>query len=478
VSRIAPATSAVLAACGGLVAALLVHAPSPAFVVLGVLVAAWRLPAAATVLAVAALAGWWWGSVRVDALGHSVLASEIGRGGDIEIETVAPARAGPFQIRVIGRVLRLDGRPVGERVLVELPPHGRPPPQGARLATIAVVAAPKGPQDGFDERAWLGHQGIHAVVRAKAWRVVGARSGLTATPDVLHRTLARGLAGSGTGRAVAAGVLLGDDGDLPDGVRVDFRTSGLYHLLAVSGQNVAIVAATLLGFAWLLGLPRAAGHLLALVGIGAYVLAVGAQPSVVRAGIAGALASLAFLAGTLRDHWHALALGALVLQAWNPWNLLDAGFQLSFAAVIAIFTLAPRIAHRLEGYPLPRATRLLLAVSCACTVATAPISWIQFHRISLVAVPANLVADAAMAPLLVLALAAAALAPVSPAGAHVLGLGATWLGAYVAACAHVFASIPGAQITTTRSLVVLLLAVTAACLCLRRWRPPSSSPST
>jgi competence protein ComEC len=379
---------------------------------------------------------------------------------------------------VIGRVLRFDGAPVAERVLLELPPHGRPPPQGARLAIVGVLAAPKGPQNGFDERAWLSRQGIHAVLRAKAWRAVGARSGIAATADVLHRALACGLAGSGTGRAVADGVLLGDDGGLSDATRADFRASGLFHLLAVSGQNVAIVAGTLLGLAWLLGLPRVAGHGLALTGIGAYVLAVDAQPSVVRAGVAGALASLAFLAGTLRDHWHALALGALVLLAWNPWNLLDPGFQLSFAAAIAIFALAPRIARRLEGYPLPRATRLLLAVSCACTVATAPISWIQFHRISLVAVPANLLADAAMAPLLVLALAAAALAPLSPPGAHVLGLGATGLGSYVAVCAHVFAALPGAQVTTTRGLVILLLAVTAACLCLRRWRPPSSSPST
>jgi len=476
--RVAPATALVLAACAGLVAALLVRAPAPAVVALGALVAAWRLRATAALVAVAALAGWWWGTVRVDALARSALGGQVGRGGDALVETVAPARAGPFQIRVVGRVLRLDGSPVGERALLELPPHGRPPPQGTRLAILGVLVAPKGPQDGFDERAWLAHQGIHAVLRAKAWRVVGERTGLAATADVLHRTLARGLAGSGTGRAVADGVLLGDDGDLSDAVRNDFRASGLYHLLAVSGQNVAIVAGTLLGLAWLLGLPRIAGHVLALAGIGGYVLAVGAQPSVVRAGIAGALASLAFLTGTLRDHWHALALGALVLLAWNPWNLLDAGFQLSFAAVVSIFMLAPRMLRRLVGYPLPRTTRLLLAVSCACTVATAPISWIQFHRISLVAVPANLVADVAMAPLLVLALAAAALAPVSPSGAHVLGLGATWLGVYVAACAHVFAALPCAQVTTTRGLVLLLLVVTAACLCLRRWRPPSSSPST
>jgi competence protein ComEC len=478
VTRVAPATIAVLAACAGLVLALVIHAPPTLDVALGGALALWRLPRATALLVALSLAGWWWGSVRVDALARSVLAARIGRGGDMLVETTAPARSAAFQIRVVGRLERLDGEEVGEHVLLELPPHGRPPPQGARLAILGVLVAPKGPQDGFDERTWLARQGIHAVLRAKTWRVVGARSGIAATGDVLHRALARGLAGSGPGRAVADGVLLGDDGDLSAQVRDDFRASGLFHLLAVSGQNVAIVAATFLGLAWLLGLPRVAGHVFALAGIGAYVLAVGAQPSVVRAGVAGALASLAFLLGALRDHWHALALGALVLLAWNPWNLLDAGFQLSFAAVASIFTLAPRIASRLDGYPLPRTTRLLLAVSCACTVATAPISWIQFHRISLVAVPANLFADVAMAPLLVLALAAAALAPLSPPGAHFLGLGATWLGAYVAACARVFAAFPGAQVTTSRGLLLVLLAVGATCLCLRRWRRPSSSPST
>ncbi|MDX6516058.1 MAG: competence protein ComEC [Gaiellaceae bacterium] len=455
--RVAPATATALAASAGVVLALVAHAPSLPVVGLLAIGVVWQARSAALLLVVAALAGWWWGSVRVDALGRSVLAPQIGRGGDVLVEIVAPARVGPFQIRAMARVLRFDGLPVDERVLAELPPSSRAPPQGARVEVLGVLVAPRGPRDGFDERSWLAHQGIHVVLRAKRWRVVGARTGFGATGDRLRGWLARGVAGGGEGRAVADGVLLGDDGGLSAGLRDNFRASGLYHVLAASGQNVAIVAGFALGLCWLLGLSRVTGHLVALASIGAYVLAVGAQPSVVRAGVAGALASLAFLAGALRDHWHALALGALVLLAWNPWNLLDAGFELSFAAVLSIFLLAPRIDRRLEGYPLPRATRLLLAVSCACTLATAPVSWLQFHRISLIAVPANLAAAVAVAPLLVLALAAAALAPLSPVGAHVLGLGATLLGSYLAGCARLAAALPGAQVTSNRGLVALVL---------------------
>ena len=86
-------------------------------------------------------------------------------------------------------------------------------------------------------------------------------------------------------------------------------------------------------------------------------LAVGAQPSVIRAGIAGALGSLAWLSARQRDRWHFVLVGALILLAWNPYNLLDAGFQLSFAAVAAIFVAVPRIGRLLRVRPPIRGGR-------------------------------------------------------------------------------------------------------------------------
>src|SRR5207253_263409 len=118
----------------------------------------------------------------------------------------------------------------------------------------------------------------------------------------LARTAALGLRGER--RALLEGVVLGDDQGLSDELRQRFRASGLYHLLAVSGQNVALVAGGALVLAWLLGVPRWLGELGALAAIGGYVLAVGAQPSVVRAGVAGALGSFAWLTARQRDRWH------------------------------------------------------------------------------------------------------------------------------------------------------------------------------
>ena len=130
-------------------------------------------------------------------------------------------------------------------------------------------------------------------------------------------------------------------------------------------------------------IPRIAAEVAALGAIGGYVLAVGWQPSVVRAGVAGALASLAWLLSRPRDRWHFMALGAAVLLAWTPASLLEPGFQLSFAAVAAIFVLVPRLERALEGYPLPPGLGTVLAISIACGAATAPILWLQFGEVPL-----------------------------------------------------------------------------------------------
>jgi competence protein ComEC len=254
---------------------------------------------------------------------------------------------------------------------------------------------------------------------------------------------------------VLEGIVLGEDEGLSDGLRTSFRASGLYHLLAVSGQNVIFIAVGVLALAWLLGLPRWLGELGALAAIGSYVLAVGAQPSVVRAGIAGALGSLAWLSARQRDRWHFLLVGAFVLLAWNPYNLLDAGFQLSFAAVVAIFVAVPRLRWTLVGYPVPRGLAEVVGVSLACGVATAPILWFQFGQIPVYSVPANALAAPVVGPLLGLGFATAAVAPLSPALAAALAWANGWLAAYLSACARLVAGLPGATVSSWSGVSVL-----------------------
>jgi competence protein ComEC len=425
-------------------------------------------------LAVAlALAGWWWGSARLDALDRSPLSSRLETAGRVRATVTGPARRGKYDVRAPAVVTRFAGRAMREPVQLKLP-LGRAPPQGAILEALVRVTAPRGPQNGFDERTWLRRHGVHVVLLVDRWRIVGRRGGVGGVADVLRRQLQRSVARGVTGyrAAVLEGVVLGEDGGLSEELRRRFRSSGLYHLLAVSGQNVALVAGSVLLLVWLVGLPRLFGQLAALAAICGYVLAVGAQPSVIRAGVAGALGSLAWLTARAADRWHLLFLGAIVLLAWNPYTLLDAGFQFSFAAVLAIFVLVPRFERFLEGYPLGRSLRLVVAISAACGLATAPIAWLQFHSVQLLTVPANALAAPVVAPLLGLALAAAAVAPFSASAAGALAWLNGWCAAYLVAVARLVGGLPFAQVRSTQGLLVLLAGglLAAAYACPPRWR--------
>jgi competence protein ComEC len=368
-----------------------------------------------------ALAGWWWGSVRLHELDSSPLSALVGSGGIAIVDVKEPPRIGRFDVRETAVVRRWEGRRLHESVLLELARTRAPPPQGARLRVIGTLRVPPD-----YERTWLRRHGVHVVLRASTVRVLRLRGGVA---DRLHAWLARASVPGVVGerRAVIEGVVLGEDGGLSESLKQRFRASGLYHLLAVSGGNVAVVAAGTVGIAFLLGVSRIAAELAALAAIGGYVLAVGPQPSVIRAGVVGALGSLAWLSGRERDRWYMLLLAAIALLAWNPYTAFDPGFQLSFAAVLAIFTLAPRIERWLEGYPVPRLLAQCVAISAACGLVTAPISWFHFHAIPLVTVPANLAAAPVVTPLLALALLAAVLPPAGPLLAQVNG----WCAAYL-----------------------------------------------
>jgi competence protein ComEC len=432
-----------------------------------------RVGRAALLGAAVLVAGWWLGSLRLEALDRSVLAQEFGRVAQARLVVTGPARSSPFDVRVPVRVLRFGIESVDERARLDLP-RGRAPPQGAMLETVVEVRRPRGPDpDGFDESSYLRRQGIHVVLSAHDYRIVGRRGGIGGVSDSLRAFVSRGLAPGveGERRAVIAGIILGEDEGIAPELRDSFRASGLYHLLAVSGQNVAYVMAGAILAAWLLGLPRLVGEVGALLAIAAYVLAVGWQPSVVRAGVAGVMVSLAWLCARGRDRWYFLLLGAVVLLAWSPYSLLDVGFQLSFAAVAAIFVLVPRLDARLEGYPVPARLAPVLTVSAACGAVTAPILMAQFGKVPLYSIPSNALAAPVVAPILGLALACSVLHPVIPSAAAALAWVNGCLAAYLSAVARLFGGLPHAQVASWKALLALA-GIAAVAFLLARLPPP------
>ncbi len=176
---------------------------------------------------------------------------------------------------------------------------------------------------------------------------------------------------------LARGFVLGQDDGIDPRTVDDFRRSGLSHLLAVSGENVTLLALLAMPVLAALGIPLRERLLWVLGLIAVYVPLTGAGPSIQRAGVMGALGVLATLAGRRASRFYALAIAAIVTLAIDPRVGADVGWQLSFAAVVGILLLATplreAIAARIGSRGWRRALAEGAAVTIAATLATAPL---------------------------------------------------------------------------------------------------------
>jgi competence protein ComEC len=215
--------------------------------------------------------------------------------------------------------------------------------------------------------------------------------------------------------ALLAGLLLGDRTDVPRDIDAAFRRAGVYHVLAVSGFNVALLAGAVWALCGVLGLARRASAATAIVVVIAFALVVGPEPSVLRAVVMAVLVLVAILLEREASVVNSLALAALAILAVRPTDLHDPGFQLSFAATLGI-VLAP----------LPRGAVLgALGVSVAAQLTVLPITLAHFNQLSIVGVIANLGAVPLAAVATLVGLLAVALSFVS-ASAAAVAFDAVW----------------------------------------------------
>jgi competence protein ComEC len=228
--------------------------------------------------------------------------------------------------------------------------------------------------------------------------------------------------------ALARGFVLGEDEVLDAGTVEDFRRAGLSHLLAVSGQNVALLALLAMPLLAALGMPLRTRLVWVLGLIAVYVPLTGAGPSIQRAAVMGALSVLATLAGRRASRLYGLLVAAVVTLAVEPRIATDVGWQLSFAAVLGILLLAGPLRAAIERRTGSRGWRRALAegaaLTIAATVATAPLIAFHFEAISTTTLPANLLALPAVAPAMWLGMLAAAAGQVPGSGLPVEALNA------------------------------------------------------
>ena len=270
--------------------------------------------------------------------------------------------------------------------LVQVTTYGVLPPltEGQRVAAPLRLHPASGFRNPgtYDYAAHLAREGIYVVATTRAeslellddpgppWSVRVKRESVAAIQAALPPTSA----------ALLAGLLLGDRTELPRDVDDAFRRAGVYHVLAVSGFNVGILAASVWALCRLLRLPHHPSAVIAIVVVIGFALVVGPEPSVLRAVVMAVLVLLASLLDREASVTNSLALAALAILAVRPSDLFDPGFQLSFAATFGIVAA-----------PLPRGVIVgALCVSAAAQLAVLPITLTHFNQLSTIGVVANL----------------------------------------------------------------------------------------
>lgn len=279
-------------------------------------------------------------------------------------------------------------------------------------------------------------------------------------------------------RELVPALVVGDDGGLDPEVADDFRTTGLTHLLAVSGTNLTLVVGFLVILGRWAGLRGRWIHLVAAVGIVGFVLVARTEPSVVRAAAMGTVALLGMGRNGRSRGTRGLGVAVLALLLVDPAYGVSAGFALSVLATGGILLLGPPWRDALMRWTprwVAEAVSVPLAAQVACTPVVAAIS----GQVSLVAVAANLLAAPAVAPATVLGLAGGLLGLVwAPVGA-VVAAPAAWSAMWIITVAEHGADLPTAAITWgTGPLSLLALTVLCALLVLlapRLLRQPTTA---
>jgi len=289
---------------------------------------------------------------------------------------------------------------------------------------------------------------VSALASAARAFVVPPALGIVADPrvDALREALGaplRALVPDPEG-ALLLGIVLGERAGIARDLRDAFAVTGTAHLLAISGSNMTLVAAAV-GIA-LRGHARpiavASGGVLAIT---TYAVLVGLSPSVVRAALMAAVASLGLALGRRGAAANALGAAVAAMVIADPRAIEDVGFQLSVAATAGLIAWERALAERLAGWPRPIADGL--AATIAASAPTIPIVAAVFGRVSLVSPLANLVAVPLFAPIMAFGAATAVVGAVLQSAAWPLAMAAYASALALRRVVEVAAAVPLASVT-------------------------------
>ena len=348
----------------------------------------------------------------------------------------APSGDGPWEMLVesigsprdghqVATLRTLEDGPSGFRLAATLPRY--PPIEPGDRVDVDGRTRPR-PDSPYGQ--YLERIGAWGTLDARALTLLERPSDPATTLESVRRgagdLLTRALPEPEAG--LAAGILIGLRDRVDREVAAAFTTAGVSHVVAISGWNIAIVAAAIAAVAGGLGRRRRTAVLV--IAIVAYICFAGASASVLRAGAMAGVVLLARETGRAGTAATALGWAATLLLFADPRLVADAGFQLSSLATAGLIAWATPLTERIDGWSRGRMPRWLsesLGVSLAAQAATVPVVLMSFGRLALIAPVVNLVIIPLVAPAMAAGLVALA------GGALVAAGGPPALGAILAA---------------------------------------------
>lgn len=287
----------------------------------------------------------------------------------------------------------------------------------------------------------------------------------------LHRALADAPRDA---QSLVPGLALGDSSGLQPTLKSAMQATGLTHLIAVSGANVSLLLLVVMRLC--ARRSRVTQLVVVVVVLAGFVVLVRPQPSVLRASVMGLVIVLANFRDSRALPLPALATAIIALIIIDPWLAISYGFALSVAATFGLVVFSPRIViglDRILPRQIPRWAIDVLAVTLCAQFAVLPLMISLAAPISIVAIPANMIAVPLAGPAMICGLLASLIAPVSAALAQFLVQGAVWPAVGIGAIAHLGASqtwlvVPWPHGPIGVSLALVFIAVVVNSV--RQWR--------
>ncbi|WP_333828378.1 ComEC/Rec2 family competence protein [Pararhodobacter sp.] len=451
-----------------------------------------RIPALALALVLggALLAGWRAHSVAAPVLGWRYYGPVEGR-----IVTVDRSVSDALRLtldQVVLHNVAVARVPLRVRVSIHGEGPEMAPVPGTRVILTGHLGPPGGPVEpgGFDFRrlAWFDQLGAVGYTRSPVLALEAPAPGAVLAITRLRMRMSAGIRAAMPGEpgGFVAAILTGDRSGVGQATTEALRRSNLAHLLAISGLHMGLLTGVVYGalravlalipvlaLRWPIRKWAALGALAAAI---FYLLLSGGNVATQRAFVMAAVMLGAVLFDRRALSLRSVALAAMVILIWRPEALLSPGFQMSFAATVALVAVFGWMRrHRASaGQKKPRAPRWLRAVagvalcSLVAGVATAPVAAAHFHRIAEYGLVANLLSVPLMGTLV---MPAAVLAAVLwPVGLDWIGLALMEAGTrWILMVAHGVAGLEGAVRSVTAPPAVTLPVLALGCLWLILW---------